>query len=273
MNKKFLLIAVMVLASISGFAQTRFAVYAGGAFPMGAFKDGKLNDSDYPEKFVLFNQDAGNKGYAGIGFNVGMDVNIPITDFGLGLTIGADYFYNGYNAELKDYYKDLVDNIEEHIDESDIDSYKLYKGKFMNVPVLVGVNYFLELNDSFGLFAEAAVGPNFRFITKDGVKYEYTEPQEYYDNNGNLKSYSEAQSYTKFDMAITFGYKVGVGVMINDMFSIGLDYYSLGSTKVKGENKLLYDGDEQKLPNDMKNFKGKKAIACSEFAIRVGFHF
>lgn len=271
--KKFTLVALFLLLGISGaFAQTRFAVYAGGAFPMGALKDGKLNDNDVPEKFVLWNEESGNKGYAGLGFNVGMDVNIPITDFGLGLIVGADFFYNGYNSELKDYYKDLVEDYEDAMDDLGWDSYKLYKGRFMNIPLMVGVNYQLDLSDSFALFAEAAVGPNLRLISKDGMKVVYNEVQ---DNiySDKPSTYSEIKEYIKYNMAVTFGFKAGIGMMINDMFSVSFDYYSLGSAKVKGERHIILDDTEQKLDNDVKNFKGKKAIACSEFAIRFGFHF
>lgn len=248
MNKKFLLIAVLMLSSIGMFAQAQFSLYAGGAFPMGKFKQGELKDKN-PDKWALANE-KGDKGYAGIGFNVGLDVLLPISSVdGLGITIGADYFYNSYNSELKDYFSDVTDALDEAYD-----SYTLKKPRVMNVPIMVGARYLYEVSDMFGVFGEAGIGANWRKITS--YKLTAEDGDDTYE------------SLMKYDSSVTFAFKLGVGIMLAQHFSIGLDYYNLGGAKVKGKETITINDDE----SDPVKFKGK-SLKCSEFVVRLGYHF
>ena len=261
MRKRFLLIAVMLLASLSGFAQAQFSLYGGGAFPMGKLKAGELKDN-YPEKWALINQ-KGDQGYAGIGFNLGMDVLFPINSVdGLGITLGADFFYNSYNSELKDWVSDLDDN--------DFESFSYKKPRIMNVPIMIGARYLYEINDGFGIFGEAGVGLNFRFISKleESLEYEYEEYDPYY----GYETYDIEETITaKYKTATTFTFKVGAGIMIADHLSIGVDYYALGSAKVKADITDDYT-IEGYSDTEKSKFKGK-SLNCSELTVRIGYHF
>ena len=257
MNKKILLIVVLMFASIGAFAQAQFSVYAGGAFPMGKFKAGELKNNE-PAKWALLYEN-GNQGYAGIGFNIGADVLIPITAVdGLGITIGADFFYNGYNSELKDFISDF----EDALDEQD-ESYTLKKPRIMNIPVMGGARFVYDINDNFGLFGEAAVGLNIRRITSFKLEEEYL----------NTYGYTVEREYErKYDTGISFAYKIGAGMMIADHFSIGLDFYSLGSSKVKAKWESKYTFENGSTEEDEGKFKGKE-LSCSELVLRLGYHF
>ena len=266
MNKKFLLLVILVLAGIGGFAQTQFSIYAGGAFPMGNLKAGELKtdnsggwdnrDNKIPSKWALMYEN-GNQGYAGIGFNIGMDLLFPIQSVdGLGITLGADFFYNGYNSELKDYFSDLED-------KDNAPTYK--KPRIMNTPILLGVRYLYEVNDGFGLFAEAGAGVNLRFISS------YKEEGE-----DNYTPYYRDGEYTKtikYDMATTFSYRIGIGIMLAEHFSIGIDYYGLGSSKVTGKSKTEYENDYYGYDDNSDTKFKSKALDCSELALRIGYHF
>lgn len=265
MNKRFLLIAVLMLVSIGAFAQTQFSIYAGGAFPMGKLKAGELKDKQ-PEKWALM-REKGDQGYAGIGFNVGMDLMFPISSVdGLGITLGADFFYNGYNSELKDWVSDMEDEADE-----EFDSYSFKKPRIMNVPIMLGARYLYEVNDGFGVFAEAGLGVNLRLISKFNLSYEYE--YEYYDPYYGYESHDIEKSQTaKYKTATTFAYKVGVGIMLAEHFSIGIDYYGLGSSKVQADitSEMTVDG----ISDDPDKSKLKsKALSCSELAVRIGYHF
>jgi opacity protein-like surface antigen len=263
MNKRFFLIAVLMLASISGFAQAQFSLYAGGAFPMGKLKAGEVKLS--PEKWALINE-KGDQGYAGIGFNIGMDILFPISSVdGLGITLGADFFYNGYNSELKDWVSDMEDEADE-----EFDSYSFKKPRIMNVPIMLGARYLYEVNDGFGLFAEAGLGVNLRFISK--LSYEYEFEHEYYNPNYGYESYDIEESTTaKYKTAITFAYKFGVGIMLAEHFSIGIDYYGLGSSKVNAD--ITSEYTENGISETDKDKFKSKALSCSELAVRIGYHF
>ena len=56
--------------------------------------------------------------------------------------------------------------------------------------------------------------------------------------------------------------------MMWDRMSIVLDYYSLGSAKIKGTAKGEYNNTT--IEN---NFTGKNDISASELVVRVGYHF
>ncbi|MBR4837494.1 MAG: outer membrane beta-barrel protein [Bacteroidales bacterium] len=266
MNKKILLIAVMMLTSIGAFAQTQFSIYAGGAFPMGKFKEGELKNK-MPNKWVLMDE-KGTNGFAGIGFNVGMDLMFPIASVdGLGIIVGADFFYNGYNSELKDWFNDLSDNDDDDDDKDGSEITVSHKPRFMNIPLMVGARYNYEINDGFGIFAEAGVGANLRMISSFKVDYSYSDPWYGYEESMSIE-------YT-YNKSVTFSFKLGAGVMFAEHFSVGLDYYALGSAKVTGKIKSSSDSDDDDYykGDDSGKFKGKNAFSCSELVLRIGYHF
>lgn len=263
MNKKTLLLAVLMLLSVVGFAQAQFSLYGGGAFPMGKLKAGELKDK-YPEKWALINE-KGDQGYAGIGFNLGMDILFPINSVdGLGITLGADFFYNGYNSELKDWVSDLQDS-----GDSTYDSFSFKKPKIMNIPVMLGARYLYETSDNFGIFGEAAIGINMRMISSAKIEYEYEDSYGY-------GYYDVTESYTyKYKTAVTFAFKVGAGIMIAEHLSIGIDYYALGKSKVNAKINYEYEDNDPNDPwsiEESSKFKSK-ALSCSELAVRIGYHF
>ena len=269
MNKKILLIAVMMLTSIGAFAQTQFSIYAGGAFPMGKFKEGELKNKE-PNKWVLM-EEKGTNGFAGIGFNVGMDLMFPIASVdGLGIIVGADFFYNGYNSELKDWFNDLSDNDDDDDDKDGSEITVSHKPRFMNIPLMVGARYNYEINDGFGIFAEAGVGANLRMISSFKMDYSYS----YYDPYYGYVEGEESRELT-YNKAVTFSFKLGAGVMFAEHFSVGLDYYALGSAKVTGKIKSSSDSDDDDYykGDDSEKFKGKNAFSCSELVLRIGYHF
>ena len=262
MNKKFLLIAVLMLAGISGFAQAQFSLYGGGAFPMGKLKAGELKDKE-PAKWALL-YEKGDQGYAGIGFNLGMDVLFPINSVdGLGITLGADFFYNSYNSELKDWVSDMIDDAEDYYD-----SFTFKKPRIMNVPVMLGARYLYEVSDGFGVFAEAGLGVNMRFISKMSITYEYEDYDYYYEEYYNVE-YSATQ---KYKTAVTFAFKAGAGIMLAEHLSIGVDFYALGSSKVKADLSYEETHDGSSYYDGKEKFNGK-ALKCSELVLRLGYHF
>lgn len=231
-----------------------FAIYVGGAFPLGDFKAGTLKDKR-PQDWALWYDD-GRKGYAGMGFNIGWDVLIPVSKSGLGIFIGMDYFRNGYNKELKKFISDNDDYIEKSPKVSNFS------------PLMLGLRYLGTINNNFGIFGEVGVGPNVRFISKAVIE----EKESGYDYYYYEYEYSATM---KYNTAVTFAFKIGAGVMIAKHLSVALDYYSLGSAQVKGtvdwREYEYYDGYEYRDSGTSK-FKGKD-LKCSEFVLRVGYKF
>ena len=263
--KKFTLVAVLMLVSVFAFAQkpVKFGVYLGGAAPFGQMGEGdelkKIDVAPYSDfsNWALFS-DAGKQGYASTGVNVGFDVTVNLPVEGLGIFGGIDFFYNSNSS----YVKDAMENYSrEAVKVPGISELNYVLPNFMNIPILFGVSYQHNFNHIVGLFCEAGVGPNFRLISGYEVTTKYTGSQK-----------DTKITYT-YDSATTLGFKVGAGVMMWDRMSIVADFYSLGSAKVNGTEKI------ENLPTltgytDIKNdFKGENAISASEFVVRVGYHF
>ena len=263
--KKFTLVAFLMLVSVIAFAQkpVKFGVYVGGVVPFGQMGEGdelkKIDVAPYSDfsNWALFS-DKGKQGYASTGVNAGFDVTLILPVEGLGVFGGLDFFYNSNSS----YVKDAMENYaHEVVKTPGISELNYVLPNFMNIPILFGLSYQHDFNNIVGIFCEAGVGPNFRLISS------YEETTKYTGSQKDTKI-----SYT-YDSATTLGFKVGAGVMMWDKMSIVADFYSLGSAKINGTEKI------ENLPTltgytDVKNdFKGENAISASEFVVRVGYHF
>jgi outer membrane protein W len=118
---------------------------------------------------------------------------------------------------------------------------------------MAGVNYTYNFNNKFGLFAEAGLGPNLRIITK----------YERYEESTSRKTTTTIE----YDPKISLAYQVGAGIELSKRITIGIDYYSLGSAKVKYEytRKVKPDGS-----TDHNNDTFKR-ITPTMVMLRVGF--
>ena len=259
--KKFTLVLALMLVSVIAFAQkpVRFGVYVGYLTPMGNMGQGDeiktsgVNAFSGMQNYALMSE-SGKQGYASLGFGVGFDVTVKLPVKGLGIFGGFDFFYNTTSFYMYDAYDELGKT---YVALNPLcNEYKYTLPNFMNIPILFGLNYQYDFNHIVGIFAEAAIGPNFRVISGGEETYKYIG--------------AEDSKYTySYKSATTLGFKIGAGVMMWNRMSIVLDYYSLGSAKIEGTFKGPYDG----INNTSIDFKGKNAISASELVVRVGYHF
>ena len=219
MKKSFRLIALVVMLFMGGqaMAQTRSAIFLGASFPVknyAVFND--FND------FALTSTDTDDAG-AGIGANVGFKWYFNVGVKGLGIMLSADGLYNGPNANLKTAYREKETNY----DGQFIDGSFKYntKPQYINVPIMLGLNYIYHVNSSFGIYAEAGLGGNMRFITKmESV------------NKGSLLGVETKVTSTQcYDMGFGFAWQAGIGIEAGRNFMIGCSFYDLGKTQIKGE--------------------------------------
>lgn len=253
--KKFTFVAFLMLLSVIAFAQrpVRFGVYVNGISPMGDLGAGdKINKNDASPlcNYALMDED-GSQGYADIGGGFGFDVTLPIAK-GIGVFAGADMFYNSNKSELKDFFEETS---QDYVAIPGIKSFSYTLSNFVNIPLFIGMSYILNYENNFTFFAEAATGPNFRFITDYKTETKH--------DNGD-----ESKNTIEYNYATTFGFKFGAGVMMWNRMSIVLDYYSLGSAKVSGT-----DSDKVGSTTYEYKFDGKKDLYSSELVLRVGYHF
>ena len=201
------------------------SLHVGAAFPVGKFAD------------------ADDGTGAATGINLGIKSVLPITDYGLGLMLGADVMFNGLNGEAKDYLEELAY-------ESGVEGVEKMP-MFINVPVVVGFNYKGNVADKLGLWLETGVGPNIRFITK-----------EKYFGDGIM-------AVGKYKSAVVLGLQAGAGIMIDDRFSMGLHYYALPESKVKVKTTLNGSG----IAMDSGYEDMGRTTTQNMIVLRLGFHF
>lgn len=205
--KKSIFITLVLINSINiSQAQSSFQVHLGLTFPSGDF-------ANYDEVNDFYSGALGHtrSGNASTGLDLGVKYQTPAKVDGLFLVLNINLLYNLLN---KDYREDIEDDI---IDDTDFANISF--PKFINIPILAGLKYEIPVKEKLAFYGEGGLGFNMLKITK--FKYK----TEYYD-------YSE-----KYSPSLKLGFTIGGGVLIQDKFSIGLNYYGLGSHKVKFEQK------------------------------------
>ncbi len=223
MKKLFAILALAVTMIMGGqaMAQTRGALLLSGAFPLSDYAD-----FDGFEDFALMHADEEDAG-AGIGFSAGFKWYFNVGVKGLGVMLSVDGIYNGPNANLKDAYREW----ENHYDGELIDGSRSFNAtpKFIHVPVMLGLNYIYHVNPNFGIYAEAGLGGNMRFLTK----------MESVTQGNLIGAETKITTTQNYDMGFSFAYQAGVGFEVAKNLVIGCSFYDLGKAQVKGEETIV----------------------------------
>lgn len=217
--KVFALAFLMVLGG-QAMAQTHGYMSLGASFPMSEFADG----TTFTNTALGSNYDDGG---AGIGFNLGLKWYFGVGVKGLNVMLSADGFYNGPNGDMKDYYKKTKNDMESLCDNVSVSS-----PKYINVPAMLGMNYIYYINDQFGIFAEAGVGGNMRFITDYNVK-----------GASKVLGLKNTATYD-YETAFSLAWQAGIGIEVSKNLVISCGVYDMGKAPVKGEFSSMVEGVE-----------------------------
>ena len=270
-----LILATLLISGGKTFAQKDgFSLHLSGIFPNGKFAE--FDDND---KVCALVDGSSKTGSAGMGFGVGFKYQFPIPQVAnLRFLVGAELMYNPLNGDAKDWFDDKFDSGKgsEHVLSYDYD-YEVTLPKYLNVPLMAGLNYAFKLNDKINIFGEFAAGINMRLFTNAKILQE-KEGTAWYSDGYTSYYYdftTTSKATYKYDNAITFAYRFGAGITF-DRISIGLHWYNLGSAKVKGkiemeENYSDSDGETEH-DSDKENFKWKD-LSISMMTLTVGYHF
>ena len=227
--KKYLFFAILFASCVFTLnAQTKSELQIGLAVPQGDFADDDEDDA-------IFDGD----GVVGTGFYLGYKLLSPLSTDGLYWTFNAGIMYNDLQSDFKDDLEDAVD---------DADDYSL--PKYLNIPILAGLQYEKTISDGLNLFGEAGVGLNILKITN--LSYEEDDYEE----------------LTTFKPSVGLGVKIGGGIVLQEKYTISLNYLGLGSHKVKYEYEYVYDGE-----SESDDDKFDKALSVSSLNITFGIRF
>lgn len=244
------LVAVLAILGMNQLkAQTNFSFHAGLVSPLASFADSRASNRQ-----IAWWEKTGRAG-AGLGFEAGMKFRYGIPSIqGLGVIVTADLFYNGPNTDVKDFWQDEVDKA---LDDSDIEDVNLTLPKYVNLPIMIGVNYNHQLSNSVKVYGEGALGLNIGMLTNFRVQVIGDDFEEIEGVN--------------YETNTSFAFQIGAGVLFSDRFSLGVHYYALGSQKIKGKysEEEIYDG-ESYVEEDNINLR---SINPTMFVVKAGFHF
>lgn len=196
-----LLMTVFTFAtSTNSLSQNEFSFHAGASIPSGDF----ASDND---------DGLG----AGTGFNLGFKYVHPFTNSPLGYFIGADFHYNGLKKSIKDDTEDMFADM-------NIPSVDFTFSKFINIPLLTGLNLAFDAGENLMIFTEAGLGIDYFKIT-------------------NLTASSVQKVEIIYGSSTAFAYRVGAGLKINKKYLLNVNYNGLGNHNFKPKIKVGYQSE------------------------------
>ena len=242
----FLFLATVFVSHSVLFAQASTYLNLGLNLPQGNF-------GSKADNCILYSNN--ECGGAKMGINAGFKFVDPTKAEGLGIMFSVDGFYNALQSNLRS-----EDFVPYYIPEIERIPINVKNSKYLNIPIMLGLNFSSDFNRTLGFFVEAGIGIDARFITPCKITaFDYTLEQK--------PDYTFKNSYTtKF----SFAYQFGVGLSIKDAVYFGLSYFDLGSALVEGRSeKLLKTKYSAPVVGDKEVFKYRQ-LSTKMLVFRLG---
>lgn len=206
--------------------------------------------SDYDYDDAIMN----GSGSASTGFYLGYKSLSPLGSKELFWTVNVGIMYNGLNGEFQD-------DTEYDLKRGDYYSEDLESSfsKYLNIPILVGLQYEKGISSNTKLFGEFGIGINYLKLTDMSFSWDFYDSGSTYDFDLSMA----------FKPSIQLGYKLGGGILIKDKYAIGLSYLGLGSHKLKYVISASIDGESE----ESDEFRFDEALSISSFNITLGYRF
>lgn len=249
-----LIVAILGINSVR--AQIDVSFHLGMLLPRGDFAASRIDDG-----VIAWSSETERAG-AGLGFDAGF--NFRYNDYyaeGLGIIATADLFFNTPNSDVRDWEEDVILELE---GQEELNYFSVDVPQFINIPIMMGLNYEHCYADNIKIWGEAEIGFNIGTLTN--FKLSRSGEYDYYDSFGY--EYTTVYSYTP---SASFAFQLGAGVMTNDRYSLGVHFYSLGSQKIKGIHfeEHFFNGEHYSYEEKF----SFKSINPKLLTINVGYHF
>lgn len=239
MKKINLFIAFAMLCFSSVYAQRQIELHVGAGIPQSSF-----SDEGYANAFF------GNSGNAVTGIDIAAKIYQPLAfTKDLKVTLGVNVMLNSINQNFKDNFKkDMEAQLGGSISQYNPNT--TYP-RYSNIPVMLGLNYQLPIMKQLYLYVNGEAGINFCSISDLKTEFKY-----------------QSESFTStyiFNSSQAFAGRLGAGFLLNNKFSLGMDYNMLGSYKFDGKS-TDSNGNSSNIPNDGK-------IQIRVLSLYVGYRF
>ena len=143
-----------------------------------------------------------------VGVAAGVQYLYSINQTGINLLYSFGFFYNPLK---KEYREEIINDLNTSNPENiHIDFYQYY-----NMPVLAGISYTLSVSSSLALYAETDIGVD--ILEMNDMTLETDQMSRKYE-------------LTTFTAPC---YKVGMGLILVQKYSLSCDFYALGKHKIK----------------------------------------
>lgn len=192
-------------------AQVYIGLHGGVTLPTGFYTDSKLCDLEW----IFLNPGHQKKAGAGTGYFGGIDVAyaMPFAK-GLSVQVTGEYMQSGFNRDVQRFLdREIQDGTAEH------EQYEMVCPQLRNIPVMAGLRYSYPLGVYYDLYGEALAGINVRSITDWKIYYA----------DKNLSS----EEIYQYQSANTVAFRLGVGVVVRDVVTLGASYTMLGQSTLQ----------------------------------------
>lgn len=274
--KKITLFVIAILGVNCANAQTDFSIHLGMLFPQGNFAESRMDNGDVA--WLTKSNRAG----VGLGFDAGIKFrfNVPSVK-GLGIIATADFFLNTPNDDVKYWKEDTIGVYREFNDDyiGEIETHNISLPYYINIPIMVGLNYEYGIDDNIKIWIEGALGlnigtlTNYEISTSGTIDYHHVWGTDY--DLGKDYYFEITQKYY-YKTNVNLAFQLGAGFIFNDKYSLGVYYYELGSQRIKGvvEEESYRDYiDYGTISSINESIFKYKSINPSIFTIRLGYHF
>lgn len=239
MRKLNLLLAITLLCFSFTQAQRQIEIHLGTGIPQGSFAQNDLDNAIF-----------GDVGSAVTGVDIAAKIYQPLPFCkDLKVTVGANFLLNAISQDFKDKVRKGIDS--QLGGMSPQPSVDITYPRYMNIPVMVGLNYQVPVVKLLDLYVNGELGVNFSSVSNMLLNMSYMG--------------QSSESTVSVNSQQAFATRLGAGLLLMNKFSLGVDYSLLGTYAYSGKTTASAGGSTA-----IKNY-GK--IPLRILGIYLGYRF
>jgi hypothetical protein len=277
MKKKLLIGVVMCGIGFCATAQkkTEWTINVGASVPVGSFSHMQYDKNTGVTDCGLFDEDI--SGGATTGFNIGAKAMFPTKNEHLGFTIAMDVHYNGLNSNAKSFLSFLCNQLAtiwgQGLSEGEVllsSTCNLDKRPYyLNIPLMVGLNYSYPLTKEMKLFGELGAGFNIRYISP----WKLTGVQKYIFANSSEDTWMQVKETCSYETVATFAFYVGAGLYFTDNLYLSVYYSFLGKGDVAANIEATLSAEYVQPYNANSQYLQLGSVNPSILSFNIGYTF